>query len=425
MLRYGLLIFCMISIGCSNQKRKRLETRESLWRLDKIPYGTKYAFENLNYIFPHADIRVSSRFPILFRDDTSRALIIISPWFAPEPNEMNAIIRFAASGNQVFISAESIADTVLHLLHMKTQESDTAVYNRRSTDSVKSSDTAKIAIYRKLDSLKKTDSGELMSKDFPLQSEISILDPQRNAWVKYEYPGTFYDWDFGEVDSGYSTVLGRNYLGKPDFIRIPYAHGGAIFIHLEPLAFSNFFLLHKNNKSYYDLALSYLPANTGVVEWSDYFRYRHRADYFSALHFILANRSLRWAFWLTMLLFLLIFLIESKRKQRSIAVLPILRNASEDFVKTVGRLYFQQKNNQNLAGKMTAAFLENIRTTYNLSTSQLNEEFVHKLAFRAGRPVQEVSQLIESIHSSRLNPDLSDQEIMDLHQQINQFNKQV
>src|SRR5260221_4004882 len=89
--------------------------------------------------------------------------------------------------------------------------------------------------------------------------------------------------------------------------------------------------------------------------------------------FILSNRSLRWAFWLTLVLFLLIFLVESKRKQRAIAEIPKLRNASEDFVKTVGGLYFQQKNNQNLAIKMTHAFLENIRSDYNIPTSILDE----------------------------------------------------
>jgi hypothetical protein len=116
-------------------------------------------------------------------------------------------------------------------------------------------------------------------------------------------------------------------------------------------------------------------------------------------------------------------LIESKRKQRAIAQIPMPRNASEDFVKTVGRLYFQQKNNQNLAAKMITAFLENIRSNYNLSTSLLNEDFAHKLAFRMGRPVTEIMRLIHSIHEARLNPDLADQELMDLHQQINQFTK--
>jgi hypothetical protein len=410
-------------MGCSCKKIKRLDIRESLWRMDRIPYGTKYAYDNLGYIFPHADIRTSNRFPVLFRNDTSRALIILSPVFAPEPDEMNAIIRYAASGSQVFISAEFFGDTVMEMLHLKTHQNTIAVFSKPSSDSTRISDNRKTGTVLNMDSLKTTDSTEIIPKESVYRSEISILDPTSREWVKYGYPGSFYDGHFDEIDSGYSTVLGRNYQGKPDFIRIPYAHEGAIFLHLEPLAFSNFFLLHKNNKSYYDLALSYLPIKTGVVEWSDYFRYAHRSDYFSSLRFILGNRSLRWAFWLTILLFLLIFLVESKRKQRSIAEMPVLRNASEDFVKTVGRLYFQQKNNQNLAGKMSTAFLENIRSTYNLSTSVLNEEFVLKLAFRTGRAVQEIRKLIQSIHDSRLNPNLSDQEIMDLHQQINQFNK--
>ena len=115
--------------------------------------------------------------------------------------------------------------------------------------------------------------------------------------------------------------------------------------------------------------------------------------------------------------------MESKRKQRPIIEIPPLKNASVDFVKTVGRLYFQQKNNQNLAAKMVAAFLENIRSAYNLSTSVLNEDFVHKLAFRTGKPVGEVQQIVNLIHEVRLKPDLPDRELMDLHFQISQFNK--
>jgi hypothetical protein len=117
------------------------------------------------------------------------------------------------------------------------------------------------------------------------------------------------------------------------------------------------------------------------------------------------------------------FILESKRKQRAVAEIPPLRNASEDFIKTVGRLYFQQKNNQNLFSKMITAFLENIRTTYQLSTSQLNEEFALKLAFRSGKPVNEVRQMIQFIYELRMKDELSDKELMELYEQINQFNK--
>jgi hypothetical protein len=359
--------------------------------MDRIPYGTKYAYDNLHYIFPLADIRTGSGFPDLVKsengEDTPRAVIIISPEFKPEPDEMKSLIRFAADGeNQVFISAMYFADTVLNMLHLRLNKK----------------------FYAEGDS-----------------TEVSLLDPATGEWVTYHYPGFSQDTYFEGIDTGYTRVLGKDFGGRPDFIRISYAKGGAIFIHLDPLRFSNFFLLYKGNESYFDMALSYMSAHTGIVEWSDYFRYTRKTDHFSALRFIMGNRSLRWAFWLTVLLFLLMFLVESKRKQRPVAEIPALRNASVDFVKTVGRLYFQQKNNQNLALKMVTAFLENIRSNYNLPTSVLNEEFANKLAFRTGRPVNEIRELIRLIHESRLKPDLSDQEIMDLHEQFNQFNKPV
>jgi hypothetical protein len=358
--------------------------------MDKIPYGTYFAHENLSYLFPNAVIRTSSQFPLLFQGesggDTVRALIIMSPVFRPEPDEFKSIIRFAASGNQVFISARYFNDTVMAMLHLKWNGN----------------------LYAGGDS-----------------AEFSLLDPDRSEWRKYIYPGYSSGAYFEAIDTGHAIVLGENSTGNPDFIRISYAKGGAIFIHLDPFVFTNFFLLHKKNKSYFDLAFSYLPKKTGVVEWSDYFRYGRERESFSTLRFILSNHALRWAFWLTLLLFLLMFLVESKRKQRPITEIPALRNASEDFVKTVGRLYFQQKDNQNLAAKMVAAFLENIRSVYHLSTSLLDEEFAHKLAFRTGRTVHEIRQMVHLIHEIRLKPVLSDQELMDLHHQINQFNKRA
>ncbi len=91
--------------------------------MDKIPYGTKYSFDNLPFIFPNADIRTSRIFPDLSRnenaEDTVKVLIIVGPEFTPEPDEMRALIHFAASGrNQVFISAMNFGDTVMSMLNL-------------------------------------------------------------------------------------------------------------------------------------------------------------------------------------------------------------------------------------------------------------------------------------------------------------------
>jgi hypothetical protein len=390
----------------------------SLWRLDKIPYGTQYAYENLSSLFPNAVIRTSNKFPVLFggenAGDTIRALIILTTAFAPEPDEMKSLIRFASSGNHVFISAMYLEDTVLAMLHLKRPGNESNYGDFDSADqSIQNEDTSK-----------KTKAAKTNLDTLAL-ARISLQDPVTKEWFKYSYPGEFSSYHFKSIDTVDSRILGRNNGDKADFVRISFAHNGAIYIHLEPLAFSNFFLLHKENKSYYDRAFSWIPVQTGVVEWSDYFRYSHRGNNYSALHFVLSNKSLRWAFWLTLILFLLIFLLESKRKQRAIAEMPKPRNASVDFVKTISRLYFQQKNNQNLAIKMVSAFLESIRSVYNLPTSVLDDRFCRDLAFRTGKQLTEITDLMQSIHDARLNISLTDREILDLHQKINQFNKPV
>jgi hypothetical protein len=388
--------------------------------MDKIPYGTHFAYENLSTVFPRAVIRTSNNFPKLFAEDdepdTLRTLIIISRSFLPDPMEMRSLIRFASLGNQIFISANYIEDTVMTMLRLKSSQNELIYPDRSdSADSAEKQDKSEKAL---------APVKEKTAQN-PDMAALSLLDPTHGEWLNYKYPGSLFENHFDSLDYRYCRILGKNEEGRPDFIRISYNHKGAIFLHLEPLAFSNFFLLHKDNSSYYDIALSWLPEKTGVIEWSDYFRYSHQGQAYSPLGFLLSNRSLRWAFWLTLLLFLLIFLVESKRKQRAIEEIPKLRNVSEEFVKTVGRLYFQQKNNQNLAAKMTSALLENIRSAYNLPTSVLDDEFSRKLASRTGKKYEEIADLVQSIHNFRLKANLTDKEILDFHTKINQFNKPV
>ena len=165
--------------------------------MDRIPYGVKYAYENLSYLFPHAIIRTSDRFPVLLRqvsgEDTSRALVIISIEFKPDPDEMSSIIRFAASGNQVFISSFMFDDSVMTLLGLRQR------------------------------------------KNFDLSDStyVSLRDPMRSVWVNYIYPGTSSNAYFDSAENNHTTILGKTNEGKPDFIRLNYSHGGAVFLHLE------------------------------------------------------------------------------------------------------------------------------------------------------------------------------------------------
>ncbi len=99
-----------------------------------------------------------------------------------------------------------------------------------------------------------------------------------------------------------------------------------------------------------------MPNTVKEIIWDEYYRYSHNNRNFSAFSYILGNDSLRLAFWLLLLLFLLIYLFESKRRQRQVPVITPLRNTSLDFVRTIGRLYYQRRDNHNLATKMVVHF---------------------------------------------------------------------
>ncbi|MBS1975272.1 MAG: DUF4350 domain-containing protein, partial [Bacteroidetes bacterium] len=186
---------------------------------------------------------------------------------------------------------------------------------------------------------------------------------------------------------------------------------------------TNFFLLHKNNKEYYDDSFSYLPENIKVLVWGDFFR--NNDNDFSPLQFLLSDPSFRWAFWLLFLLFLIIYVFESKRRQQMIPDIAPLRNSSLDFVKTVGRLYYQQRNNLDLAHKMTAHFLSNVRARYSLPTSNLDKNFVEQLSYKSGLKKDLAADLVELIKMIQQKQSLSDEELIGFNQKVEEFYKQT
>src|ERR1700733_1812649 len=286
--------------ACHTKKKKELNRRVTLWRQDKIPYGTYIAYENLPSIFPNADITLNKSSPATFEgDEGKKAYIIIVPQMIPDATELRGLMNFVGRGNTVFISAFVFGDSLLHSLNSKGSNEN---------------------LFNGSDSLR-----------------LSVYDPVDHDSSSFVYPGNSYDGYADSLDPQYAGILGRDASGRPDFVRFTYKGGGALYLHFAPMAFTNFFLLHKANKAYYDKVLSYLPVSATEVKWDEYFRYS-RIN-FSAFRYILANPSLRWAFWLLLSLFLLIYVFESKRRQRLIPVIPGLRNSSLDFVRTIGRLY--------------------------------------------------------------------------------------
>jgi hypothetical protein len=371
--------------------RPRLNRRVTLWRKDKIPYGTFVAFESLPHLFPQAEISINKKAPSELRNEEKKtSYIVIVSRMDPEPKELNAILNFAGQGNHVFISAFGFGDSLLHSLGLRE--------GKRMTG------------FNEHDGLR-----------------LSIQNPVSGDSLSFGYPGDAYDNFFRSVDSQYTSVLGRDAGGRPNLVRFNYKGGGTLYLHLAPMAFTNFFLLHGNNIAYYDNALSYLPSTSGQVLWDDYFRYDRSkgAKGFSAFQYILNNRSLRWAFWLLLLLFGLIYIFDSKRKQRIIPVISGLRNTSLDFVKTIGRLYYQRRDNQNLSLKMVAHFQDHVRMRYNFPVTTLDDEFVQKLSYKTGFSREVIRELVEYMKQLPSQRYVPDEELLAFQRKMDIFYKGV
>jgi hypothetical protein len=389
-----LLLLCLM--GCDSGN-KTMNRRVSLWRKDKIPYGTYYAYENLKYIFPNATITINKTSPTYFNFNYAsgngnnsagrKIYIIISPRVIPDKFEINALMNFVGEGNQVFISSFHIGDSLLAFLKLRTLDNFDAMDVR--------------------DSLR-----------------VSVYNPVSYDSLSFHYPGFAIDSRVNSMDSQYTTILGRDANGYADFVKFGYKGGGAIYLHFAPLAFSNFFLLHRDNKAYYDNVFSHMAFSATEVKWDDYFRYAKTGN-FSSLQYIFGNQSLRWAFWLILLLFALIYLFESKRRQKLIPILQPLNNSSLDFVRTIGRLYYQQKDNGNLVTKMITHFLDHVRTKYNLPTSLLDDDFTDRLSYKTGFNKIELKELVDNIKIYQENSSCTDDELLALNKKMEAFYKQA
>ena len=403
-MRKGILYIFLLSVLAAGCTKKRLNQRVTLWRSDKIPYGTHFAFNHLEYLFPSSTISVNTISPVdkgfdltpedSLEDRRVTGFIAITPSFIPSERELESLFTYVTNGNHVFISTFDLGENIADSLRIKTQFSS--------------------GYFSQGDSL-----------------QIALSDPESMDSSIYVYPGKQLGNSFTGMDSTITNILGYNDNGQANFIRFRFNSGGSMMIHLVPLAYSNFFLLHKNNKIYYDKTISYIPEEVNEVYWDDYYRYHENGkrkgsegnNLFSKLGVFLRDDILKWVIWLAAVLFAIVYLFESKRKQRIIPPLDPLKNSSLDFVKTIGQLYYQEGNNKDLADKMKTHFADHVRNRFNLAVRIEDDLLIEKLAIKSGYEKEKIKQIIIHFREIDSMNTVSNSELFELHEQLDKFYK--
>lgn len=250
---------------------------------------------------------------------------------------------------------------------------------------------------------------EIYTDSLKIETESNFdLSNKVNCWLanpnlgNQEYSldrgaGTFY---FSKIDTLNTTVLGYQGTDKKkfvNFIKVKYKQGNFI-IHLQPAAFTNYHLLKDNHSEYAEKVLAYMPKGdiywmvkdqNGLIESGSPYRY------------ILSQPALK-AAWFLFLIGIIVFMIfNAKRKQRIIPIIKPLSNTTVDFTKTIGNLYYQEGDHQNLIDKKIIYFLERIRNEYLIETSVLDENFIKKLHTKTGKEIKDIERLVYLINYQR------------------------
>lgn len=222
---------------------------------------------------------------------------------------------------------------------------------------------------------------------------------------------------FNKIDTLTTTVLGYQEMDtvkNVNFIKVPYGRGN-FYLHTQPAAFSNYYLLKKNHPEYTANLLSYIPK--GTVFWQAK-SYSDDTISGSPMRYILSQPALRWAWYLSLIALFVFMIFNAKRRQRIIPIKVPLQNTTVDFTKTIGNLYLQEGNHHIIIDKKIIYFLEKIRTDYLIDTFNLDETFINRLHQKTGKNKTDIENLVRLIKQHRNHLESSEKDVIEITKAI-------
>lgn len=387
----AVIVFMMIA---EVTKPKALNWRDSFSAADKIPLGCFVLFNELQ-TFSENDVLVSEKsiYEYLKNADTSasKTLVFINNRIGFDKQESEALMAFAEKGNSIFISSIFFYGNVLDTLNISVQRQYANLYKKESESKFTNP------------SLK---NNNRVFKDVIENSHFVSVDTLNTTIL-----GTITTKNEEEIDET-----------NANFIKVAFGNNNGQFIlHTNPFAFTNYHLLD-DKADYAATVLSYLPKQQ--IIWDNNYK-SGRKVITSPLRYILQNTALKWAFYISMFVLILFIIFRGKRTQRIIPVINKLENATVDFTRTIGELYYQHGDFTNIIDKKIQYFLEFVRTNYYLDTNQLNVSFIEKLAVKSTNTKEDAKALVDYLVFLKSKNNHNEQELIELNKKIEHFTKQM
>lgn len=392
-----MLSMAMFFSACRNNNSGLPDLKETYSYKNYKPFGAYVFYRLLHNIYPDKFVNTNKQpFNKFYNDtpiDSPSLFISVSNLFFVTMEEADAISNFVYDGNTAFISASEIDTNLLSRFDSKQENTQW---------------------------LQLVQGQKLINTSIRL--DTTVIDSTRRFSYFYQ-PFVNY---FPVVNPNYGRKLGFNEAGNTNFAVISWGRG-KLFLHCEPRAFSNYFLLTKNNAAYVKELMQWLNEDPDNIYWDDYYNkinYRSQSGKsFSTIGALMKYPSLAMAFWISLLLLLFYIIFEGKRRQRIVPVIKKAENSSIEFTEAIAGLYLLHKSNKNIAEKMVTYFNEYIRTNYFLNVHYSNKIFLTSLSKKSGVPPDDVDKLYYSMQQAMDSAEVTDEELLELNDQIQKFYK--
>ncbi len=344
-----LALFSIVMLLNGLSRPKEVSWQKTFATNDKMPFGLYVFNEEIQSLYKNrlssTDITPYEYFAQqkhTNQKDTNSLMLFISQYISLDHNSIKSTLSYVSKGNNLFLGVENIDEYL--------------------------SDKLKVSV-------------ELMQSDIPnfIQNNKKIEE----FYIKIKDSANIEVLDF-------ETSMNKK---KATFVKINYKKGH-IYLFSNPIIFTNYQLLYKNSSEQVEHILSAMPSEK--VIWINNF-----LDSSTFVRYIVSMPSLKWAWYFILIGTLLFFLFNAKRKQRAIEIREPLKNESLNFIRTIGDLYFYEKNYKDIIHKKLTYYLEKIRTDYKISTETLDDRFTHLLSLKLQKDKTDIQALIKAIERNK------------------------
>ena len=188
-----------------------------------------------------------------------------------------------------------------------------------------------------------------------------------------------------------------------NFLKFKYGEGN-IYLHTNPLVFTNYFMIKPDKAEYASSVFSHLQGEN--ILWDEYSKVSFTGNNnpeISPLYFILNQPALKYAWWMMLAAVVLYVFFAAKRTQRVIPVLEQKVNTSLEFVKLVSALHYQNQNHLDIARKKMKYFQYFIRARYGIHTQMTQEIQIARLAEKSKVTIGDIQSIYDQYNQIEKN----------------------